>query len=343
MPGSAGGRRPSISRRLALGLLLIGFVAAFTLFVTMMRDYGFSVSDLLGPDSYGVAWHEMQDHVGLPFVVFLVPSAIAASILIHRAFQPLRRAARLIEETPAERGFRVPDAELPAEAMPFVEAVNRLLGRLDEAAAQQESFAADVAHELRTPLAILQIELDQPGGIDPARLRDELGAMRRLIDQLLLLAQVNAAATQPLPAREFALAGLAEDVVALAAPELIAAGRTIELNVVDPVARIRGHREAVGAALRNLVENAGRVTPPGGTVRVSCGPGAMLRVADGGSGLSSEELARLVRRHERAGHPSRDGAGLGLAIAQRIVAAHGGRLATDPDAREIRLEFPRLH
>lgn len=334
--------RPSITRRLAAGLVLIGVFAATTLFLAVMAEYGFGLSDLLGPYAYEAAWNEMQDHVGLPFVLFLVPSAIATSLLIRHSFRPLRRAARLIEETPAERGFRVPDDEFPAEAMPFVAAVNRLLGRLDDAAAQQEAFAADVAHELRTPLAILQMELDQPGGIAPARLRDEFAAMRRLIDQLLLLAQVNAAATRPLPARAFGLAGLAEDVVALAAPGLIASGRMVELDVAGEPASISGHREAVGAALRNLVENAGRVTPPGGAVRVTCGPGARLRIADEGPGISAEELTRLVHRHERADHPSSDGAGLGLAIASRIVAAHGGTLSTDPATREICMDFRHL-
>jgi signal transduction histidine kinase len=68
----------------------------------------------------------------------------------------------------------------------------------------------------------------------------------------------------------------------------------------------------------------------------------VLRVGDDGPGLSAHDLARLVGRHERADHPSADGAGLGLAIAQRIVAAHGGRLRSDPEAREIALDFSQM-
>ncbi|MEO0032116.1 MAG: hypothetical protein RIS94_1874 [Pseudomonadota bacterium] len=333
-------RPTSVTRRLGLGLLLIAVFATVTLCAAVISEYGFSLADLANPDAFNAAWHEMIDHVGLPILVVLGPTLGATAWVVGRAFAPLRRAARAIEETPAERGVRVPVADLPVEALPFAEAINRLLARLDETARQQEAFASDVAHELRTPLTILSMELERTGAADPARLRGEVLAMRRLVDQLLLLAQVNAAATAPLPATDFALCDLAEDVVALTAPQVIACDRRIELQVLSPSTVVHGHREAVAAALRNLVENAARVTPPGAIVRVTCGPGAELRVGDEGPGLSPEQLARLVRRHERADHPSAEGAGLGLAIADRIMAAHGGRLHSDFEAREIVMSFP---
>lgn len=330
----------SITRRLTLGLLAISIFAIVTLCAAVLTEYGFSIKDLATPSTVDAAWDEMIDHVGLPILVVLGPTLAATAWLIGRAFRPLRRAARAIESTPAERGVRVPVDGFPTEALPFADAVNRLLSRLDETAQQQEAFASDVAHELRTPLTILSMELERTEVINPARLREEVTAMRRLIDQLLLLAQVNAAATAPLPATCFALTELSEDIAAQLAPQIIAAGRRIELQVLEPAISVLGHREAVCAALRNLVENAARVTPAGGMVHVTCGPGAVLRVGDEGPGLTDRQLARLVRRHERADHPSTDGAGLGLAIAERIMAAHGGKLSSDFETREIIMTFP---
>ncbi|MCH7627781.1 MULTISPECIES: sensor histidine kinase [Novosphingobium] len=333
----------SVTRRIALGLAAIAVFATVTLCAAVMAEYGFSLADLVHEATWQAAGQEIMDHVGLPILVVLGPTVLATNVLLHRAFRPLRQAAAKIEATPPGRGVRVGGADLPEEAAPFVEAVNRLLGRLDATAEQQEAFASDVAHELRTPLTILSMELERPDPLDRAQLQDEVLAMRRLVDQLLLLAQVNAAATAPLPPARFRLSDVAEDVTARLAPQVIADGRMIEIEVLDPAASVEGHREAVAAALRNLVENGARVSPPGGTVTVLCGPGPALRVRDEGPGLAPDQLARLVRRHERADHASLNGAGLGLAIADRIMAAHGGRLATDPAAREIAMAFPSAH
>jgi signal transduction histidine kinase len=329
----------SISDRLGIGFALIGLFGTLTLCLALFIEYRIKITDLAGPDATRSAWREMIEHVGLPILVLIVPTLLATRWVIERAFAPLEQAAQAIEAAPAGRGVRIDTAAMPVEAMPFVSAINRLLERLDGVAEEQEAFASDVAHELRTPLAILSLGLDGIAVPDAARLKDDVGAMRRLIDQLLLLAQVNAEAAVPMPSTSFTLAGVAEDVVARLAPRVIADGREIELDVHDADVAVTGHREAVSAALRNLVENAVRATPPGGRVVVSVGEGARLCIADEGPGLDREQLARLVRRHVRAEHASIDGAGLGLAIADRIMAAHGGRVETDPSARSLMLVF----
>ena len=99
-------------------------------------------------------------------------------------------------------------------------------------------------------------------------------------------------------------------------------------------------REAIAAALRNLIENAARVTPAGGTIQVFAGPHALLGVRDEGPGLALERLRDLVQRHRRADRASKGDAGLGLASVDRIMAAHGGTLETDPADRELVLRFP---
>lgn len=338
-------KKGSIRLRLSVGLGFICVFAVATLVFALFWEYDITPADLTGPDT-SVAWREMRDHVMLPILVVIMPTLLATSLVINRALRPLAHTAHTITTAPAQRGVRLPVGELPVEVAPFVESINQLLARLDAAAARHEAFAADVAHELRTPLAIMAMHLDDPQPLDRDHLRHEIAAMNRLVEQLLLLAQIEAEADTPQRPTAFSLAGVAEDVVVRLAPQVIAAGRQIELmdspEAPSPLTghQIVGHREAVAAALRNLVENAVRVTPPGGLVRVSAGPGPCLRVADEGPGLSSEALVRLTRRNARADHASREGAGLGLSIVERIMAAHGGALATDQPARTLILRFP---
>src|SRR3546814_3157975 len=98
-------------------------------------------------------------------------------------------------------------------ALPFTDAVNDLLGRLDDAAMRQEAFAADVAHELRTPLAVLSLEFDRLDHDDSARLKHDVAAMRRLIDQLMLLAQIDAASAAQFPLESVSLVEIARDEI----------------------------------------------------------------------------------------------------------------------------------
>jgi signal transduction histidine kinase len=155
----------------------------------------------------------------------------------------------------------------------------------------------------------------------------------------MLLAQIDAEQAAHLPPTLVDLVEVAADVVAQLAPAALADGKTIELCGEGKDA-ILGRREAVAAALRNLIENALRVTPQGVPVVVRADQSGELAVRDGGAGLSPERLDVLVRRLRRADHASTNGAGLGLAIVARIMAAHGGRLVTDPGQRELRLIFP---
>jgi signal transduction histidine kinase len=133
--------------------------------------------------------------------------------VIDRALRPLARSARAIATAPAQRGLRLPHEELPVEVAPFVDR-STICWPGWTAPPPAEAFAADVAHELRTPLAIMAMQLDSPDPLDRAHLRHEIAAMHRLVEQLLLLAQIEAEAATPQPAHRFSLAAVAEDVVA---------------------------------------------------------------------------------------------------------------------------------
>ena len=130
------------------------------------------------------------------------------------------------------------------------------------------------------------------------------------------------------------LHAVAVEAVAQMVPMALSMRREVALEDRG-AASVPGTQATLVAALRNLIENALRVTPEGGTVTVFAGPGAMMGVVDEGPGLSTWQLRRLVNRHVRADHANREGAGLGLAIVNKIVAAHGGRLWTSKPSRTI--------
>ncbi|WEK00148.1 MAG: HAMP domain-containing sensor histidine kinase [Candidatus Sphingomonas phytovorans] len=286
----------------------------------------------------GIA-HEIIDHVAVPLLVLTYPTYLFTQWLIASALRSFGDAAGRIELVDGhQRGFRVDARGLPLEAMPFVDAVNALLARLDEAAARQEMFAVDVAHELRTPLTVARLEIDRLGDPTLLRLRGDLDAMARLVDQLMMMAQLDAAIAAATAAETVDLVKVARAVIALVAPMAAMEERTLGLEVCEPVS-LPGYGQVIAAALRNLVENAIRATPAGGSITVFVGPGALLRVRDEGPGLQVDQLKTLSRRYERFDHANVHGAGLGLAIVAKAMDMHGGALGTDPKRCELRLEF----
>lgn len=334
-------KRRSIFRQLAIGLILVGVGGAIALLAFVAMEYGLSPRDGLDRATFTSIMDEVADHVVVPLLVLVLPMGIAAAWVIRSSLQPLKDAAAQIElAQTADRGFRVDVSGFPDEATGFAHAVNGLLGRLDETAARQESFAADVAHELRTPLAILALELEKLDGETAMRLKKDVAGMSRLVEQLLVLAQLDAQAAARAPAQEVMLESVAADIVGQFAPIALDEEKEIALETSDgPV--VTGHSEAIGAALRNLIENALRVTPIHGIVTVSVGPGPVLRVRDGGPGLSHHALTDFRLRLHRGDHYSKTGAGLGLAIVSRIMDAHGGTLRTHPEQAELVLDFAR--
>lgn len=334
-------RQPtSIFKSLARGLAVVGLGGTVFLLVAVLIEYRISFAEMATADALEAALHEMVEHVLLPVIALVVPMTAAALFVMRRAFKPLTDATEQLNAiTGRDRNIRIDDHKLPTEVRPFTVAVNTLLGRLEQSALHQEAFAADVAHELRTPLAAMVLELD--GMTDPAaaRLKGDVAAMRRLIDQLMLLAQMDAQEAAATATDDVDLADVASDVVARCAPAVIAQGRTIELVNDGQRLVIRGRREAIAAALRNLIDNAVRVTPNGGTVHVVLDGTPAIRVIDGGPGLSRDQLTQLIQRNRRADHASPDGAGLGLAIVDRIMQVHRGAIRTDPENSALILDF----
>ena len=250
---------------------------------------------------------------------------LAVSILtIRSGLRPLTRAsAAAAAIRPAEPGRRLPAADLPIEIIPLVDAVNQALARLERTIAVQRSFMAQAAHGLRTPLAVLTARLDGlPDTPDIAALRHDADRMSRLVGQLLRMARLE---SLPLDMTEDVdLRAVAADAIAGLAPLAIRQGT--ELELIGVTLTVRGNRSALRLAITNLIENALGFAPHGTTVEVTIETPAAVAVRDRGIGIPTGEEERLLQPFER-GTEAREGrAGLGLAIAAQIAAAHGGRL-----------------
>jgi len=334
---------PSIIGRLRHGFAWIAVFGGGVLAAFLIADFEFMNAETRAAFGGMGIFHEVVDHVVFPIVVLLAPLAIATRWLISRALKPLTDAAEQIHQAAGQdRGFRVKTGNFPIEALPFADAVNQLLARRDDAARRQEGFAADVAHELKTPLSVVMLELQHLGTVEARRMLNDLAAMNRLIEQLLILAQLDAYAAAPQPFSTLNLSDVALDAINQMALDAARRGVTLALQLNNP-RPVSGRREALAAAIRNLIENAIRVTPDGGEVVVTCGPGPKLRVSDGGQGIDPSALAELCDRFRRGDHASTGGAGLGLSIVARVMEVHRGAIGTDKTAAAFVLSFPEIY
>jgi signal transduction histidine kinase len=263
----------------------------------------------------------------LPVTVPMLLALLAALVVTLRgALKPLDRLMRYARSiTPAQTGLRLPTDELPRELLGAVEAINGALERLDRGFQAQRDFLADAAHELRTPLAILAAHLDTMD--DSARkpmLRADVDRMARLVNQLLLVAQLEALTIHPDDKAD--LSALSTELATLLAPYAVKSGRGVAVLNADHPVLVRGNRDALYQALRNLAENALKYTPPGTEIEIEVDRSGSVSVSDHGPGIPEAQREHLFRRFWRADRRHSSGAGLGLAIAHRIATAHAGQL-----------------
>ncbi len=295
-----------------------------------------------GEEELHIEWllEEFIEHFGwiwLPFALVLI---LVNLMIIHRGLRPLRRAsARAAAIGPDSVSERLPEEGMPREVLPLVRAVNQALDRLEAGYRAQRGFIADAAHELRTPLAVLDAHLALIGA-PGAPIREDVAGMARLVDQLLDLARLDA--LRIAPDESVDLASLAVEVAAHLAPLALGRGRWIEVVGQERPLPVRGAHDPLFRALRNLVENAVSHAPAGSTVSVELALSAMgeplLRVIDRGPGIPAALRTRVFDRFWQGGGDSRsgggtggggNGAGLGLSIVARTMAAHGGSVAID--------------
>ncbi len=266
-----------------------------------------------------IAW------IWIPFViVLLVVNLIVARI----GLMPLHNAARQAAAIgPGSVSMRLSESGLPADVHSLVSAVNRGLDRLETAFDAQRRFIADATHELRTPVAVLKAHMGILAKFEGhAELVEEISSLERLVNQLLDIARLD---VLQLEASDVAdLHQVATDVASHLGPAAINAQRSIEVIAPDEPVRIRGARDYLFRALRNLVENALRHTPEGTTVSILVADDPpSLKVIDHGPGVPPDQRNAIFRRFWQGGRDQKGGAGLGLDIAARTVVAHGGAIS----------------
>jgi signal transduction histidine kinase len=307
----------------------------------------FAVTDARGRVQVQVGLPEAAVHIEMrrwfrasfgTAVGLLLAFGIAVWLVIEWSLRPVARLSDALTARAPLDFAPLPDAGLPAEVVPLVQAFNRLLARLAQALQHEREFLGEAAHELRTPLAALLAQaqvLQHAGDRDEARTAlEELIAgierTARLAQQLLDAARVEAGGGARVTDLDLALvAGMVADEFAQVATR---DGRSLEVDLRH--APVRGDIDDLGILVRNLVDNALRHGGPGARVRLATAVVvegdsrvASLLVQDDGPGIAEADRERVFERFYRAGNGHRaSGIGMGLSLVQRVVAAHGGRV-----------------
>ncbi|QLH71135.1 sensor histidine kinase [Rhodopseudomonas palustris] len=309
--GSSGLSGDSIERR----------IGDRTLTIQVVEDL--SNGDVIIDDIAANFFHR-AGWIVLPILLLLLAFDI---VIFRRAIRPLVDASeRAAGITPSRTDIRLPMQGIPSEIRPLVSAVNQAFDRLEHGFNEQRRFTADAAHELRTPLAILSARIEtlqpKPSGTD---LQRNLAAMSRIVSQLLDVAEMDVMRVDPDEAVD--LVEIATELIETVAPAALAAGKEIGLRGGDHPVPVRGNAEMIRRALRNLVDNAIRHTPPGTEVMIEVdAAGPSVAVRDHGPGIAEADRGMIFQRFWRGDRARSDGAGLGLAIVKAVVDEHGGAI-----------------
>jgi signal transduction histidine kinase len=281
------------------------------------------IDDIVAEFFVNVGW------VPVPILVALLLIDIG---IFWRALRPVVQASALAASIgPARTDVRLPTVGMPREIVPLVLAVNAAFDRLEQGIRVQREFAADAAHELRTPLAILRTHVDTLSDDATTKaLRSDIAGMSRIVNQLLEIAELETLIVGPDQRTD--LHALAIEVTAFLAPLALAQGKQLAVTGVDGEIWVKGDAETLFQALRNLAENAVAHTGAGTTVEMHVMAPGTVDILDRGPGVPQEARAQIFRRFWRADRRRSGGGGLGLAIVARIVEAHRGSIAVNDRA-----------
>ena len=309
---------------------------------------------------------QLLARVLLPNLVLLAAAGWAIHWAVRRAFKPLVDLADAVERRSPRDLSPIDEAASPSEVRPLVHSLNRLFALVNAQAEGQRRFVADAAHQLRTPLAGLQAQVEawalmarasvpvtlslksdqdriqaQAGTVQGAivlgvaeieKLRDATRRTSQLAHQLLALSRADARSLDAQPPQRVDLKDLCE---ALLETFLDAAtGKGLDLGLEVQSVHVNGHGWLLRELLSNLVDNAIKYTPATGVVTIRCGirrtamhvPQAFLQVEDDGPGVPQAELGRVMQRFYRVPGAVGEGTGLGLAIADEIARVHHASL-----------------
>jgi two-component system sensor histidine kinase TctE len=309
----------------------------------------------------GETLHKRNRLVGEILFAELAPTlliAIGATALawfgVARGLVPFERLRSELSSRGPRDLLPLPANAAPVEIAPVVNAFNELLERLREASMMQQRFLANAAHQLRTPLAGLQMhlelllrrELPEEVRIEVARMHSATVRASRLANQILALAKAESPPAQGRQLETIDLRTLADAAARDWAREAV--NRKIDLGFSLDRAIIRGDPLLLPELVDNLIDNALRYTPAGGSVTVHTGCNGelpYLSVEDTGPGIPANERNRVCERFYRIAGTPGEGSGLGLAIAHEVVERHSGSLEIksrdESGGTCVRVSFPR--
>jgi two-component system sensor histidine kinase BaeS len=350
---------PPVSRR-KRGFLFLRLVGAFGLLAVLLLGGMAALAFLLARFSGGdvqtaaLVW---LGGCGLSLALPLLAAALAVRAFrgIATPLAEVMAAADAVAE--GDLSVRVPQHS-PGDFGRLAQSFNRMAEELEHADLQRRNLTADVAHELRTPLHIIQGNLEgvldgvyepTPEHIDATL--DETRALARLVDDLRTLSLAEAGQL-PLVWEPVDVPELLADVSTSFSGQAEAAGIDLSVEVGEdpPSMEITADVGRLDQVLSNLIANGLRYTPPGGAITLRAEPlegGVRIIVADTGEGIPSEDLPYIFDRFWRGdrsrSHAGGAGSGLGLAIARQLIHAHGGRISvqSQPDQGTIfTIELP---
>jgi signal transduction histidine kinase len=319
--------------------------------VKRMGSAAGTVQVMTGPGGE-LSAHQLIKVALLTLAAFGLPAAglmalvtlLVTPLVVRRAMHGLDRAAADAARIDVDRrGVRLPAEHVPAEVVPLVDAVNAALARLDEGYARRQRFLLDAAHELRTPIAILQARLEGLPDISArTQLLEDVARLATLAEQMLDAQRLRHQDSAFVP---LDLGALARRVAADLAPLTIAAGYGLALEDASaaPIF-VDGDRAALERVLANLVQNAIQHGGRRGTIALRVLPPRSMEVADQGDGIAAADRERIFEPFHRL-RPQTGGAGLGLHLVQEIVQRHGARITVrdEPGGGAcFHIDFPPL-
>lgn len=280
-----------------------------------------------------VILNKLASHVLFP-VIFLVPALTLALFLATRsALRPLRQLSREAARIGPEVASGQPPVPLSQQGMAkefaeVVAAMNAMLAKLERSLQLQKQFTSDAAHELRTPLAVLLLEVSQlsPG---PARnrIKTDLQELGDLVNELLRFAQAEDQLAHEMSTVD--VVAVAQKVCEEVAVKAVARNLMIEFDHVERYVAVMGNATLIEMAIRNLIDNALKYSPPDASVIVKIEPGPIVLVEDDGPGIPPEQLTHVFERFWRADQVSGSGAGIGLALVRRIAQLHNASIGLE--------------
>jgi two-component system sensor histidine kinase TctE len=297
--------------------------------------------------------HSGQELVAVmwPMLALVVAAGLSIVLAVRGAVGPLQFIASRWNERSNVSLQPIDDDDVPRELLPFTAALNGLLARMRGLLARERQFAGVAAHQLRSPLAGLQLGLARAArasDIEQARavigeLSQATSRTARVVQQLLALGRIDPEHRGDMNFVECDLVSIAEDVGAAYADQALARSVDLELATLDRPVSAHVVPDLIAELLANLLDNALRYTPVGGRilVEVHANP-ATIRVSDSGPGIAEDEREAVFDRFARGRSALGEGSGLGLAIVREIAVLHRASVAlTDSDwgGARVTIEF----